>query len=283
VTVQIDVRPARADDKSAILAFCQNTFSWGDYIPAVWERWLGDAGGTMLVGVVDQQPVGLLRVAFLDDRVAWLEGMRVHPDFRRQGVGTALDVAARSVVRARGCRVERLATSIKNIAAQRTLATEGYTRIARFNEWETRPARRALAATRVATPGDAPALMETWRASAVGAASARLPDRHWHWHMLTRPRLMDQINAGEVRMANGGLGFLLAFDEKDWCGLSLQALAGDEETMVALALAARGEARYRGYPHVEAQLINHPLLNAALERAGYRRTGGMYIYEQSLE
>ncbi len=283
MTVQYEVRPARSDDKSAILAFCQNTFSWGDYIPEVWDRWLGDASGTMLVGVVDQQPVGLLRVAFLDDRVAWLEGMRVHPDFRRQGVGTAIDAAARSLARARGCRVERLATSIKNIAAQKILATEGYTRIAQFNEWETKPARRTLAATRVATLGDAPALLETWRASAVGAARALLPDRHWHWHALTRPRLIDQTNAGEVRMANGGLGFLLAFDEKDWSGLSLQALAGDEESMVALALAARGEARYRGYPRVEALLVDHAPLNAALERAGYRRTGGMYIYEQSLE
>jgi hypothetical protein len=58
---------------------------------------------------------------------------------------------------------------------------------------------------------------------------------------------------------------------------------GDEETAYVLAAAARGEAEYRGYPHVEAQLVDHPQLNAALERAGYRHTGGMYIYELILK
>ncbi|MDE3087842.1 MAG: hypothetical protein KGJ80_00460, partial [Chloroflexota bacterium] len=73
------------------------------------------------------------------------------------------------------------------------------------------------------------------------------------------------------------------FDEKDWSGINIQALVGDEETMRHLALAARGEAKYRGYPHVEAMLVDHAPLNAALTRAGYRREGGMFIYEQVLE
>jgi len=279
----IQVRAARADDKEPVLAFCQHTFSWGDYVPRVWDEWLDDASGQMLVGVIDQKPVGLVHVAFHGNGDAWMEGMRVHPDFRRQGVGSATDAAARALARERGCRIARLVTNIQNIPAQKTLAAAGYTRVALFNEWEAKPAPRKFSSARVATPADAPQVDEAWRAWTKRASSALLPDRHWHWRELTHARLLDQIKAGEVRMAEGGLAFLLAFDEKDWNGTSLHALVGDEETMFTLALAARGEAQYRGYPHVEVLLVDHPPLNAALERAGYRRQGGMFIYEQVLE
>jgi GNAT superfamily N-acetyltransferase len=283
VPKEVQVRAARADDKHAIVAFCQNTFSWGDYIPDVWDDWLDDHSGQLLVGVVDREPVGLLHVAFLGNATAWMEGMRVHPDFRRQGIGRAIDATGRALARERGCRVARLATSVKNLAAQKLLAMDGYARIAQFNEWECKPALRKILATRVATRDDAGQILEVWRASATDETRrALLPDRRWHWHELTDARLLDQIDAGEVRIADGGFAFLFAFDENDWSGMSLHALVGDEERAFALALAARSEARYRGYPRLEAILVDHAPLNTALERAGYRRQGGMFIYEQAL-
>ncbi len=277
------MRPARAEDKHAVIAFCQDTFSWGDYIPEVWDKWFADSTGILLVGLVDEQPVGLLHVALLGPEIAWLEGMRVHPDFRRRGVGTALDAAARARARERGCRLARLATSIQNIPAQKTLATEGYACLVGFNEWQAKPVRRRFAGVRVAANADAEKILAAWRASPLIESSRdTLPDRDWHWHALTRARLSAQIDAGEVRAADGGFAILLAFEEKDWSGLSIHALAGDAETAYALALAARGEARYRGFPRLEALLVDDPHLNAALERAGYRRQGGMFIYEQTL-
>ncbi|MDE3091723.1 MAG: GNAT family N-acetyltransferase, partial [Chloroflexota bacterium] len=196
----IEVRPARAEDKNAVVAFCQNTFSWGDYIPEVYDTWLADARGTLLVALIDHQPVGLLHAEFLDRGVAWLSGMRVHPDFRRQGVGSAADAVARSLGRARGCRVARLATNIKNIPAQQILAKEGYTCIVRFNEWEAKPARRAFSAARVAKPDHAPAILDAWRAWATREPNpALLVDRNWRWLELNEARLRDQIDAGEVR------------------------------------------------------------------------------------
>ncbi len=279
----IYVRAARASDQDTILAFCRNTFHWGDYISEVWNAWLADTNGQLFVGVVDEQTVGLLHAALHAD-ASWLEGMRVHPDFRRRHVASAMTAAAGAWARARGCRVARLATSIKNIPAQHMLAANGYRRIAQFNEWSADPAPRDFSAWRVAGENDLPAILATWEGAAARAASsAVVPDRHWRWCALTPARLREQIRAGEVRLAPNGFALLLAFDENDWHGLTLHALAGDADTAHALALAARGEAASRGYAHLEAMLADEPGLSAALEHAGYRRDSAMLIYEQDLE
>lgn len=279
----IEVRAARAEDKEAVIAFCQKTFSWGDYIPEVWNAWLEDTSGALLVATVRHQPVAILHVALLDSGVAWLEGMRVHLDFRRQGIGTKMDAQARALARQRGCLVARLATSINNIPAQKTLAAEGYHRVAQFNEWEAEPTRVDFSLIRVATQGDTSDILARWNNSETRTASHTVvPNRFWHWVEIDAKRLREQIAAGEVRVTPRGFVLLPALDERDWNSLTIQTLDGDEETLVAVALATRGEAGYRGYTRVEAILAEHAPLNAALERAGYRREGGMFIYEQEL-
>ncbi|MBA3750029.1 MAG: hypothetical protein H0X03_03895 [Nitrosopumilus sp.] len=43
------VRNAQTSDKSKILKFCNDTFEWGDYIEIVWDSWLIDPSGLLLV------------------------------------------------------------------------------------------------------------------------------------------------------------------------------------------------------------------------------------------
>ena len=276
------MRPARAGDKDAVLAFCQNTFSWGDYIADAWDGWLTDGRGQLLVGQVAGRVVGVIHLAFLESGAAWMEGMRVHPGFRRQGVGSAMDSAARALARERGAAIVRLVTSIKNIPAQKTLATQGYACIAHFNEWEAEAAHGDRSSARIATLSDATGLASLWDTFFARESSGLVPDPHWHWDPMTRPRLLGQIRAGHVRMADRGFAFLVSPDGNDASGLSLQALAGDAKTMATLARGARDEAHYRGYTQVEAILIDHPRVNLAMERAGFLRAGGMLVYEQSL-
>lgn len=280
---QITVRAARAEDKQAIVAFCQNTFSWGDYIAEAYDRWVNDANGFLLVGIVDDQPVALIHSMFLDDRVAWMEGMRVHPNYRKLSVGSIVDAQARQIARERGCTIARLVTGMKNVAAQGLLAKQGYQRTAQFNEWEAEPSSETNFVVHVANSSDAEKIKTLWQTSIAHAACALLADRHWHWSSLSESRLQQYIHLGEVRLLGYGASFLLAFDESDWNALSLHALCGDRWMMEELARHARGEAHYRGYGRIEAQLIDHPEINAALEGAGYRREGGVYLYEQILK
>ena len=86
--MQIEVRPARAEDKEAVLAFTAHTWedAGGDYIHLVWNNWLRSRHGQMFVATADGQPVSVVHVALQSRTAAWFEGMRVDPNFRRQAL-----------------------------------------------------------------------------------------------------------------------------------------------------------------------------------------------------
>src|SRR5579863_9086839 len=88
-TKNTEIRRARPEDRAAVLAFCTNTWEWGDYIAYVWDEWLHDPQGALFVATVDEQPVGLAHMRMVSANEAWLEGMRVDPNFRQRGLSKA--------------------------------------------------------------------------------------------------------------------------------------------------------------------------------------------------
>ncbi len=87
------IRQANSFDKSHILKFCRDTFSWGDYIKDVWDYWLSE--GSFLV-IEKNTPLGICHVLFSENQI-WIEGIRINPDFRRQGLATQLIKNAESL------------------------------------------------------------------------------------------------------------------------------------------------------------------------------------------
>ena len=80
------IRKATPDDKITVLKFCENTFSWGDYISDVWDYWLSE--GNLFV-FEKNLPIGICHAVFLKELV-WIEGIRVNPEFKRQGIASKL-------------------------------------------------------------------------------------------------------------------------------------------------------------------------------------------------
>ena len=211
----MDIRPAQPEDKSAIVSFCENTFSWGDYIADAWDRWIEDPDGKIFVGLVDTQPVAMVHVALLEKGVVWMEGMRVHPDFRRHGIGTAIDVAGRSYAREHGHPIAHLATSINNIPAQKALDVQGYTQIAEFDEWVASPSEGKPSQVRVAGPDDVPGILALWDHSDIRLATRSLLPDQWRWTELTEARLGRHTEAHQVRIVPGGFGLFSGNDEEE--------------------------------------------------------------------
>lgn len=80
------IRNAMNSDKFSILNFCKDTFSWGDYIQDVWDYWLSENN---LFIIEKEYPIGMCHASFSKNQV-WIEGIRINPNFRRQGLASKL-------------------------------------------------------------------------------------------------------------------------------------------------------------------------------------------------
>ncbi len=112
-----EIRAARPEDRDAVLAFCQQTWEWGDYIEHVWDQWLNDPNGLLLVATIDGQPVGLSHLKMINATDAWLEGMRVDPAYRKRGISTALNNTMLGEAMKRGATKAGLITESTNTAS----------------------------------------------------------------------------------------------------------------------------------------------------------------------
>lgn len=87
------IRNANASDKSHILKFCKDTFSWGDYVDQVWDFWLSEKN---LFLFEKQFPVGICHALYTKDQI-WIEGIRIDPNFRKQKIASELVKHAESI------------------------------------------------------------------------------------------------------------------------------------------------------------------------------------------
>jgi GNAT superfamily N-acetyltransferase len=117
--------------------------NWGghDYIPRVWDEWMKEGDARTFVVEVDGKPVGMNRVKFLEDGSAWLEGARVHPDYRGAGLATSLGENSIRHARKHGRRVVRLVTNSHNHSALRQIARMGFRETTRMSVYV--PKKRA--------------------------------------------------------------------------------------------------------------------------------------------
>lgn len=211
-TQQVVVRPARAEDKDAVFAFCAQTWPGGDYIPYVWDDWLRDARGALLVAAAGDRPVGIAHVKMLAQDEAWLEGIRVDPRERRHGIGRVLLSRALVASRERGATVARLITDFDNYAAHGLFAAFGFTRVAEVKRYR---AEALSPASLMALAQDQPAEPVDEDLSAL--APAPLPpaseDAVLEGARLTAPgpeefeRLWSWLVQSNLSPLNGGLEF----------------------------------------------------------------------------
>ncbi|WP_042690807.1 GNAT family N-acetyltransferase [Thermococcus nautili] len=82
------IREARPEDRPFIEEIARLTWDGEDYLARVFDEWLEDGGFYALE--VDGKVVGTTKLTILPGKVGWLEGLRVHPDYRGRGFGRKL-------------------------------------------------------------------------------------------------------------------------------------------------------------------------------------------------
>lgn len=280
---RILVRPARREDRAAMLSISRTVWEGTDYLPFVWDEWLTAPDGSLMVAEVDGRVVGLQHIAVQPDGVAWLEGIRVAEEVRGRRVGRVLLEHGLEWARLRGCPGARLATASLNPASERLAAGGGLHRAATYIPYasgETCPGAGGLPVHLApATAGDELLAFLARHGVCVGSPYTE----GWTAYSLTPQRVALLLATGAVLLAGESrteaVGVATAAGRPT---LKLGLLAGSEPGMRAIAGYAHAGALAAGLRGVQA--LTPPVTSAPLESAGYHRRGThvMHLWERSL-
>ena len=116
------LRPARVDDHDDVVAFTRDTWpeqELEDYLPRTFREWAAsdDEATRTLVADDDSHAVGVIQGIHLTDREAWVQGLRVHPEYRDRGLARRLTNAVLEWARDRGAVVCRNLVFSWNVAS----------------------------------------------------------------------------------------------------------------------------------------------------------------------
>lgn len=286
---ELTIRPARPEDKAAVLAFCEHTWEWGDYIAEVWDEWLADTSGRLMVAVLDGRPVAIVHMQMVAPHECWLEGMRVDPGVRRRGVSKRLNAEAMSEARKLGATVARLAIHADNVRSQQAAAQGGFEQIGTFLHYEA-PAeplpeeeQPALARTE-----DLPALMALLDRSTVYPALGGLLYTGWSGCALTEEVMQEYLTSDMVLALRQWDDFqaiaICGFQDADDPVLMVEYLDGTSEGIGRLAYGLRALAARNGLERVLVTIPDLLMLRDVLEGTGYQAvdSGVFWVYERSL-
>ena len=110
------IKNVENNTKKQILDFCKNTFSWGDYIDLVWDFWIDE--GNFLCVYDDKTPVGICHVLVSgESKQIWIEGIRVHPKFKRKCLATSLVLESESIGIKNSCNTSFMLIEDTNVAS----------------------------------------------------------------------------------------------------------------------------------------------------------------------
>lgn len=276
----LKIRPARESDRATVREFANEVWEEEDYINYMWDDWIADPSGPLLVGTLDDDaPIAIVKLSDLSEREGWLHGLRVAKRVHGQGIGRALTQHVVELSRQRGDRTLRLMTNEENHPMQRVSGLLGFevrskcswlSSMTQPGEWEPRPLP-ITALPRLRADLDAALPPESGGLYCVG----------WRFRELTEARLLEHLANDEVLALPSQRAWAVVvphLDDRVW----VCAGTGPHEELVALAGALRA------YPVDEqielAGLLPRttPLARALLD-AGFTIPTGEWCYELRLD
>ena len=127
------VRRLQSSDRNDIIEISSHIWEGHDYLPSVVDEWLRDASSRFYGVEIDGRVVAVGRLRLVENgTIGWMEGLRVHPEYR--GRGFANDLTQYIVSEGEGLGVERLryTTSDENEASVKLAKMAGFLRILRM-------------------------------------------------------------------------------------------------------------------------------------------------------
>lgn len=292
----ISIRSGRISDAEIVRSFTEDTFAWGDYVGREFPNWLDRPGDMAIVAADDNDsPIAVARVALLSEAEAWLAGARVHPQHRRQGIGSLMNDFGVAWARDKGARVIRLAIEEENTPARSQVEGLGYRAVARFVlalrtiESRAQPGtvtgsnggRRLTGTERLdlAPSVEADPAYLVWSTGDLARVGHQLyPADGWSFRRL---RPADLVAAAKARQLWTSPAAWVVTEEEDrdiWVPLLVTTLEDADRAALALVDLAQERAATR----LQVMIPRVDWLEEALQRHRFEMTHPNLIYEKAL-
>lgn len=285
VLENVIVRPAQPSDKPAVLSFCQHTWSdREDYIASVWDQWMADSTGQILVATLEDQPVAITRVVQLSEQEGWWEALRVDPQYRGQGLVRYLDPAIDRYFQAKGITTVRCCVASWNHAMPDTIKRRGYQPVACYVEYSASAIAAPIEQLSQVQMSDFAAVWQLIQQS--DGTAPLFVCRGAKWQTVTLEQLQKRLHGGKVwghwqHYELRGLliqSHLESADSTLWVGF----VGGTPDVLPVLLKQMRYLAHHLKYSQVSGFFPKTNPLLAALEQAGYGAAAGgeFWVYEK---
>ena len=277
------MRKAKAADKAPILEISRNIWGGHDYLPQVWDDWLADKKGRLIVATVNGRTVGVAHASMQTNYVAWLEGVRVHEEYRGFGIAGKLNSALVKWARKHGARVARLCTGSSNQASRKHLKKIGFPVLQTFQRLDS-TVRLRTKPSDVAIPKRSPEGLWNWlRARPNFAENHAMYSDGWTWYPLTAKTFRQHVRQGHVLVTSkrGQPSACCIFiDEAKF--LTLGFVAGERTNVVKLVRMLRFLMFRKKRERLRVILPSRSSLVRSLQRSGFEKTARIIVYEKFL-
>ncbi len=292
VKPKIYVRKARGSDREAVFKFCMKTWSWGDYIPKVWDKWLKEKSGRAFVATINGVSVGISYLSIDKPHEVWLSGARTNPNYRRMGIATAITKKCLEYAKRKGAKVVRLTTESDNIAAQAVIKKLGFKPTAEFVEMTTEKiARETSKNSKWAEKIDTNAIWDYLQTSETRRKAVGLYTVIFHWFSLKKhdlKRFIEQRKAILHLSARREINGLTLIDDataREWHENTMQTcyIDGDYNGAFDMIKFLKSHCHALDIKKIYGFTCNHKPITTALEKLGFEQPDSIeIIYEKKI-
>jgi N-acetylglutamate synthase-like GNAT family acetyltransferase len=298
----LKIRHATKSDKGEVLRFCVNTFEWGDYIDQVWDFWISDRNGVLLVAEHDEEynihgkkrsSVIAISHASLcpNNKNVWLEGIRVHPNFRHRYVATQLLNSMISYGKEQGADEASAIVAGKNITSQLMMESNGFAIISKWSYYNINkiPKRvdKGKLRSKVVTSEDTETVRNYLKRSAVYKSSGKTYVNSWRWYSLDLSVLENFIKHEKVLVIGNdpieGLGIINKDSDNNFQIVYLDASnmsVLEELISFAVNLIHRED---RTYNRIQIFSPQRKYVSTVMEQVGSERPEQFLLYKRVLQ
>lgn len=279
----VKIRKAKAIDKAPILEISKNIWGGHDYLPHVWDDWLADNRGRLIVATIKGRTVGVAHASLQTPDVAWLEGVRVHEKYRGYGIAGKLNKALVEWAKKKHARVARLCTGSSNQASRKHLTKIGFPLLQTFQRVDsTRPLRSRPAGVAIAR-GYATRLWNWLSGRPEFVDNRAMFSDGWTWYPLTVRSFKKHLTDGNFLVTtrnNLPTSCCIVVDDDKVATMGF--VAGEKTGVVKLFRMLRFLLSQKKRERVRVLLpVRSPFVRV-VERSGFEKAAKILVYEKFL-